>query len=53
MPLFDTVSIREKSIIRTYCERVLVIKNNSELPKRLKFKLMDLKDLLVKRKVLI
>lgn len=51
--LFDTVSNREKTIIRTYCERVLLIKEHNDLPKRLKFKLMDLKDLLVKRKVLI
>ena len=51
--LFDTVSTREKDIIRTYCERVLLIQNNNNLPKRLKFKLMDLKDLLVKRKVLV
>jgi hypothetical protein len=50
--LFDTVSNREKAIIRTYCERVLLIRNKNELPKRLRFKLMDLKDLLVKRKVL-
>ena len=51
--LFDTVSNRDKEIIRAYCERVILIKDNSELPKRLKFKLMDLKDLLVKRKVLV
>lgn len=50
--LFDTVSNIEKNIIRTYCERVILIKDNSELPKRLKFKLMDLRDLLVKRKVI-
>ena len=51
--LFDTVSNREKNIIKNYCERVILIKDNSDLPKRLKFKLMDLKDLLVKRKVLV
>ena len=51
--LFETVSNREKVIIKSYCERVLSIKENKDLPKRLKFKLMDLKDLLVKRKVLI
>ena len=51
--LFDTVSNREKTIIKTYCERVILIKENSNLPKRLKFKLMDLQDMLVKRKVLI
>jgi hypothetical protein len=51
--LFDTVSNREKNIIRTYCERVLLIRNNVNLPKRLQFKLMDLRDLLVKRKVLV
>jgi hypothetical protein len=51
--LFDTVSNREKNIIRAYCERVILIKDISELPKRLKFKLMDLKDLLIKRRVLL
>ena len=40
-------------IIKDFCDRVLTIKNNENLPKRLKFKLMDLKDLLVKRKVII
>ena len=51
--LFDTVSNIEKEVVRNYCNRVLSIQEIDELPKRLKFKLMDLKDMLVKRKVLI
>ena len=54
--LFDTVSNMRKNdaaIIKDFCYRVITIKNNENLPKRLKFKLMDLKDLMVKRKVII
>ena len=54
--LFDTVSTIRKNdaaIIKDFCERVIIIKNNKNLPNRLKFKLMDLKDLMVKRKVII
>ena len=51
--LFDTVSNKEKNIIQSYSKRVLNVKEQSNLPKRLKFKLMDLNDLLIKRKVII
>jgi hypothetical protein len=51
--LFDTVSNKEKNILQSYSQRVIDVKKKSELPKRLKFKLMDLHDLLKKRNVLV
>ena len=52
--LFDTVSKNDKNkIITPYCNRVILIKDNKLLPKRLQFKLMDLKDLLIKNKIIV
>lgn len=52
--LFDTVTnTKEKNVIKEYCGRVLNIKQHKELPKRLKFKIMDLGDLMKKRNIII
>ena len=52
--LFDTVcDNKNSSVIITYFDRVLLIKNNSKLPKRLKFKLMDLHDLMKKKSIIV
>jgi len=51
--LFDTVSKTDTNkIISPYCSRVILIKNNKTLPRRLQFKLMDLYDLLVKKQII-
>jgi hypothetical protein len=49
--LFYTVSQTDTNkIISIYCNRVILIKDNESLPKRLQFKIMDLQDLLKKKK---
>jgi len=51
--LFDTVSQADTNkIISTYCNRVVLIKFNKSLPKRLQFKIMDLHDLLIKKNII-
>ncbi len=51
--LFDTVSQTDTNkIISTYCNRVVLIKSNKSLPKRLQFKIMDLHDLLRKKNII-
>lgn len=37
-----------QKILNTYCNRIYEIKKNKDLPKRLQFKIMDLKDALIK-----
>ena len=52
--LFDTVSKKDyNKVISPYCYRVIIIKENMELPKRLRFKLLDLKDLLIKNRIIV
>jgi len=51
--LFDTVSQTDTNkIISSYCNRVILIKGNKSLPKRLQFKIMDLHDLLIKKNII-